>query len=173
MHSNSYTTLKHPAFPKHSVRIKKSFDFCDPHVKYVSASLSITRRAITILLYLAHTRDILTSKPDISFSISSRAGTILTRTTSFSGRMEVCDLFVIVCLTVHHLGPGCSSSLGLFMELGPCRVKDENSTVVHPEAWNNNANVFFVDQPIGVGFSYADYGEVVVSTDATTRNNGF
>ena len=28
---------------------------------------------------------------------------------------------------------------------------------------NTNANVFFVDQPIGVGFSYADYGEYVVS----------
>lgn len=53
--------------------------------------------------------------------------------------------------------------MGLFMELGPCRVKDESSTVVHPESWNTNANIFFVDQPIGVGFSYAEYGEAVVS----------
>lgn len=49
------------------------------------------------------------------------------------------------------------------MELGPCRVINaDNGTVHHPESWNSNANVFFVDQPIGVGFSYADYGEYVV-----------
>lgn len=53
--------------------------------------------------------------------------------------------------------------MGLFMELGPCRVKDESSTAVHPKSWNTNANIFFVDQPIGVGFSYAEYGEAVVS----------
>lgn len=28
-----YTTLAHPAFPKHSVRIKKSTQFCDGEVK--------------------------------------------------------------------------------------------------------------------------------------------
>jgi len=49
------------------------------------------------------------------------------------------------------------------MELGPCRVTSENETAFHPESWNANANIFFVDQPVGVGFSYADYGEVVVS----------
>lgn len=79
-------------------------------------------------------------------------------------------------------GPGCSSSLGLFMELGasnlprrrdldidiqtlgPCRVTQPNATTFNPFAWNENANIFFVDQPIGVGFSYADYGEYVVRT---------
>jgi cathepsin A (carboxypeptidase C) len=49
------------------------------------------------------------------------------------------------------------------MELGPCRVVNaDNGTVHHPESWNSNANIFFIDQPIGVGFSYADYGEYVV-----------
>ncbi|TCD62229.1 hypothetical protein EIP91_007208 [Steccherinum ochraceum] len=62
-------------------------------------------------------------------------------------------------------GPGCSSSLGLFMELGPCRVTQPNATTFNPSAWNDNANIFFVDQPIGVGFSYADYGEYVSSTE--------
>ena len=46
--------------------------------------------------------------------------------------------------------------------LGPCRVLDESGPKFHPEAWNSNANIFFIDQPIGVGFSYAEYGESVV-----------
>ncbi|KAJ6614925.1 serine carboxypeptidase [Mycena sp. CBHHK59/15] len=67
-------------------------------------------------------------------------------------------------------GPGCSSSLGLFMELGPCRISDANGTSFHPESWNTNANIFFVDQPIGVGFSYADYGETVGTTEDAAKD---
>ena len=60
-------------------------------------------------------------------------------------------------------GPGGSSAMGLFMELGPCRILDEKGPTFHPESWNSNANIFFIDQPVGVGFSYAEYGEFVVS----------
>ncbi|KAF7328403.1 Carboxypeptidase [Mycena venus] len=68
-------------------------------------------------------------------------------------------------------GPGCSSGVGLFMELGPCRVHNaENGTVFHPESWNSNANIFFIDQPIGVGFSYADYGEYVSTTEEAAQD---
>jgi cathepsin A (carboxypeptidase C) len=58
------------------------------------------------------------------------------------------------------------------MELGPCRVVNaENGTVYHPESWNSNANIFFVDQPIGVGFSYAEYGEYVVRIQRFQRRS--
>ncbi|KAI3611465.1 carboxypeptidase y precursor [Moniliophthora roreri] len=67
-------------------------------------------------------------------------------------------------------GPGCSSSLGLFMELGPCRVLDANGPKFHPESWNTNANIFFIDQPIGVGFSYAEYGEAVGTTEEAAKD---
>ncbi|KAJ3532604.1 hypothetical protein NMY22_g7676 [Coprinellus aureogranulatus] len=67
-------------------------------------------------------------------------------------------------------GPGCSSSLGLFMELGPCRIMDGNTTKFHPESWNIKANVFFIDQPIGVGFSYADYGEHVGTSEEAAKD---
>nr|GAT52551.1 predicted protein [Mycena chlorophos] len=68
-------------------------------------------------------------------------------------------------------GPGCSSSTGLFMELGPCRVYNaSNGPVYHPESWNSNANIFFVDQPIHVGFSYADYGEYVSTTEDAAQD---
>ncbi|KAJ7113114.1 serine carboxypeptidase [Mycena epipterygia] len=68
-------------------------------------------------------------------------------------------------------GPGCSSGVGLFMELGPCRVVNaDNGTVFHPESWNSNANIFFIDQPIGVGFSYAEYGETVSTTEEAAKD---
>lgn len=54
-------------------------------------------------------------------------------------------------------GPGCSSMTGLLMELGPCTVNEGgDSARENKNSWINNANVFFLDQPIGVGFSYSD-----------------
>ena len=45
---------------------------------------------------------------------------------------------------------------------GPCKISDASGPKFRPEAWNSNASIFFVDQPIGVGFSYAEHGESVV-----------
>ena len=49
-------------------------------------------------------------------------------------------------------GPGCSSELAIFYENGPMRFKD-GEPEVNPVSWNNKANLLFVDQPIGTGFS--------------------
>lgn len=51
-------------------------------------------------------------------------------------------------------GPGCSSMLALLAENGPCRVNADLSTERNPHAWNAQANVIWLDQPVGVGFSY-------------------
>ncbi|OAA67919.1 Peptidase S10, serine carboxypeptidase [Niveomyces insectorum RCEF 264] len=59
-------------------------------------------------------------------------------------------------------GPGASSMLGLLEELGPCLINAHgNGTVHNPYGWNQAANLLFVDQPAGVGFSYLDEGEPV------------
>lgn len=55
-------------------------------------------------------------------------------------------------------GPGCSSEDGALMEIGPYRVKDSNGPVLeyNEGSWNEFANIMFVDNPVGTGFSYVD-----------------
>ncbi|EIW55989.1 carboxypeptidase C [Trametes versicolor FP-101664 SS1] len=61
-------------------------------------------------------------------------------------------------------GPGCSSTTGLLFELGPCRIAEEGKNVsFHPHSWTEKANVIFLDQPVNVGYSYAD-GDTSVNT---------
>lgn len=66
-------------------------------------------------------------------------------------------------------GPGCSSEVALFGENGPCKVsKDGNSTTLNDFSWNTNANLLYVDQPTGTGFSYGtglDHSEAGVAAD--------
>ncbi|KAG5419542.1 CPYA [Candida metapsilosis] len=52
-------------------------------------------------------------------------------------------------------GPGCSSTTGLFFELGPSSINKDIQPVYNPYAWNNNATVIFLDQPVNVGYSYS------------------
>ncbi|KAK8501886.1 hypothetical protein V6N13_023332 [Hibiscus sabdariffa] len=54
-------------------------------------------------------------------------------------------------------GPGCSSLIGAMMELGPFRVNSDDKTLFRNNyAWNNVANVIFLESPAGVGFSYSN-----------------
>ncbi|KAF9527152.1 serine carboxypeptidase [Crepidotus variabilis] len=131
-----FTTFGHPAFPGHSIRMKRSESaFCDKTVK--SYTGYIDKYNHHIFFYFFESRND-PDKDDVIFWTNG--------------------------------GPGGSSSLGLFMELGPCRIVDEKQTKYHPESWNSNANIFFVDQPVGVGYSYADYGDPVGTTEEAAKD---
>ena len=69
-------------------------------------------------------------------------------------------------------GPGVSSMLALLEELGPCLINEHgNGTTYNQYGWNKAANLLFVDQPAGVGFSYLDKGEPVPSNSFTAAED--
>uniref|UniRef100_K4A7T5 Carboxypeptidase n=1 Tax=Setaria italica TaxID=4555 RepID=K4A7T5_SETIT len=54
-------------------------------------------------------------------------------------------------------GPGCSSLGGAMLEIGPFFVNRDNKTLSRNKyAWNNVANMLFLESPAGVGFSYSN-----------------
>ena len=53
-------------------------------------------------------------------------------------------------------GPGCSSMDGALMEVGPYRVNEDQTLRLNNGSWDEFANVLFVDNPVGTGFSYVD-----------------
>ncbi|ETN41998.1 uncharacterized protein HMPREF1541_03937 [Cyphellophora europaea CBS 101466] len=55
-------------------------------------------------------------------------------------------------------GPGSSSMVGLFQEVGPCQVveisHDRLGTVAREWGWDRSSNLLFIDQPVQTGFSF-------------------
>ncbi|EPQ59668.1 peptidase S10, serine carboxypeptidase [Gloeophyllum trabeum ATCC 11539] len=138
--SETYAVLSHPRFPYHQVRVKKT-NFCDPTVNVYTGYLDVDYGAKHLFFYFFESRHD-PDQDDVMMWING--------------------------------GPGCSSSMGLLMELGPCQIDmknvSSNGTVWNPYSWNEKANIFFLDQPVGVGFSYADHGETVETTEEAAKN---
>ena len=75
-------------------------------------------------------------------------------------------------------GPGCASEVALFYENGPYQFNDDGTTLkVNPNSWNTNANLLYVDQPIGTGFSKGGLhdakSETEVAEDMAIMLKGF
>lgn len=56
-------------------------------------------------------------------------------------------------------GPGCSSMMALLTENGPCMIEKDVNLKRNPYSWNSKANVIWLDQPSGVGYSYGPLRE--------------
>jgi len=75
-------------------------------------------------------------------------------------------------------GPGCSSMLGLYTENGPFNFKFDKDNIKQPFelennefSWNNNANVMYVDQPLGTGMSFAEgFGNLRWTMDSLSND---
>ncbi|XP_012090606.1 serine carboxypeptidase-like 45 isoform X2 [Jatropha curcas] len=70
-------------------------------------------------------------------------------------------------------GPGCSSlGVGAFSENGPFRPNGK-VLVRNEYSWNREANMLYLETPVGVGFSYATDSSsyVAVDDEATARDN--
>ncbi|KAH7174267.1 putative carboxypeptidase S1 [Fusarium flagelliforme] len=58
-------------------------------------------------------------------------------------------------------GPGNSAQYGMFTQHGPCEIlEDGTEPTLREHSLNTHANVLYIDQPIGSGFSYGDGGKV-------------
>merc|ERR1711865_1188654 len=51
-------------------------------------------------------------------------------------------------------GPGCSSLGGMFTENGPYVLDSHLNITLNPFSWNKVANMLYIEQPAGVGFSH-------------------
>lgn len=85
--SDAFTTLTHPKFPKHGIRIRKS-SFCDPTVKYTTQSICIQPMLMCLQVFGLATW---TRARSISFSTFSKADGIRTR---------VCPSCPSICATL-------------------------------------------------------------------------
>lgn len=63
-------------------------------------------------------------------------------------------------------GPGGSIESTVFAENGPCTMSGDSITL-NANSFNERANVLYVDQPIGTGFSYGD--DPIYSTEDAAR----
>jgi carboxypeptidase C (cathepsin A) len=75
-------------------------------------------------------------------------------------------------------GPGASSLMTLLSENGPCFINQDLTTAANPNSWNAEANVVWLDQPTGVGYSFgspadADHDEKDVQDNIYWFLQGF
>lgn len=69
-------------------------------------------------------------------------------------------------------GPGCSGLIGFMTEQGPFRPDSHGNLDENPYAWNKIANMVFLEQPVGVGFSYSENNDDYrIGDDQAAKDN--
>lgn len=69
-------------------------------------------------------------------------------------------------------GPGCSGLIGFMTEQGPFRPDEAGLIQPNEYAWNKVANMVFLEQPVGVGFSYsANKDDYKIGDDQAAKDN--
>lgn len=70
-------------------------------------------------------------------------------------------------------GPGSTSILGFVQENGPLLIDDDGGLIENPWSWTKLANMFMIESPIGVGYSYCANqldGKMCKNTDKFTAS---
>lgn len=70
-------------------------------------------------------------------------------------------------------GPGCSGLLAFGTEHGPFFYSKNGTLSMNPYSWNKVANVLYVEQPAGVGFSYSDDESDYITGDAQAAADNY
>ena len=69
-------------------------------------------------------------------------------------------------------GPGCSGLIGFMTEQGPFRPDEAGLIQPNEYAWNKVANMVFLEQPVGVGFSYSNNkDDYKIGDDQAAKDN--
>lgn len=68
-------------------------------------------------------------------------------------------------------GPGASSLYGLFTEIGPFFVTNDNQLEEMKYSWGKNHSLLFIDNPVGTGFSFTDDDRGYATNQTTIGEN--
>ncbi|XP_072937065.1 venom serine carboxypeptidase-like [Epargyreus clarus] len=68
-------------------------------------------------------------------------------------------------------GPGASSLYGLFTEIGPFVVTENNNLEEIRYSWGKNHSLLFIDNPVGTGFSFTDDDRGFATNQTTIGEN--
>jgi carboxypeptidase C (cathepsin A) len=68
-------------------------------------------------------------------------------------------------------GPGSSSMIGLFTEMGPLRFNKTGVMLNEDKSWTSVANVLYIDQPVGTGYSFTNDISKMASNQQTVANH--
>ena len=63
-------------------------------------------------------------------------------------------------------GPGSSSLLALFTEMGPFTIKKSNLNLNEGFSWSQYSNILLIDQPVGTGYSFTNHSDGIPKNQA-------